>query len=954
MGTSPRQSQGMLPGSRSATPQQAGYTTAFQPNSNQSQAAQPTLYGHLQHNGSANATPSPVMSNQLRPGSVPQRVATTSPHPFSPAAQQFSVQGSPPPHSDHGSRVNTPQNGHQFMQNGSYQQGPAYSGPPSSISTPHMQQQPQPSQQFQQSQAQHAANQKMQYQIKLQQSLAQNNMQAAQRAQNMSQMPNAIPTKPMPMPSMNGQFAQGMPPQQPLQQNSRVPQNVDAFMKNLVGFMQKNNLPLDRRPVVGDRTLDLAVLYLAVTKSGGYKKISQMNQWPQIAQSLHISPNPNAPQQLKMLYEKNLLAFEQAWNMQQQRQQAQMMRQNPALTAHQPQMSPVKAMGFPGGMQQSQQYMHMQQQNLAQQNQHYQNQQALNTPMKQMLPVQSMPSLNGFATPQGNQAHNQGHVRNSLSRSMDPSPTQNGTGFTAPSPSAIRKSSSVSGLLSPKTEHAEIDGKNSSYAGVPKELSKNFDPWVRPLMDSWGGHHPAELRQLGDELAAVRPNVPSVAEMGAVDIQALNMSLQSGIRAEVRYALDTLATLSNEHRIVIDLRYCDDLMESLVDCAEEQVELLAENADEVYDLDLTSYEDVVRGCQYELEGLQDVSTYGSQDYELDRAVDRLICITTILRNFSFVEWNLKILAEKIVVKFLSTVIRYLGTRHMLLRKHVHTLDFMKDVIVLLSNIGQDIVLPGKDQAMHLLLFVLAFAPSPPPNITSSKPLVFTPYDPNIHKYLPPAVDCLAKLLARDEPNRTFYRNIFATDGNSFDLLTKTFALAISPVPEHSRKALLPTVELRKPFLMQGMLASEILVNLAPGFETGVTRTWLASQDGFAHSLMRLVEHLCKEEARQLQAEAQLEAQLAQQRGQRRGLPQDHMNPLERGSLAIIAQRSIKVLRRLVEKCLDPEDKNSAKSVPVGVWPKQESLLGAQVLRDIDPVVLSGLLGLAKLEDGILR
>lgn len=968
MGTSPRQSQSMLPSSRSQTPQQAGYT-GFQPNNNPSQApSQPTPYGHLQHNGSANATPSPVMSNQLRPGSVPQRVATTSPHPFSPAAQQFSAQGSPPSQpSEHGSRVNTPQN--QYLQNASYQPGPAYSAP-NSIPTPHMQQQQgPPPQQFQQNQqssqghAQQAANQKMVYQMRLQQSLAQNNMMAAQR-QNISLPPNTMP-KPPQMPPMNGQYPQTMRPQQLSQQAPSRPPNPDVFLKNLVGFMQKQNLPVELNPIVGDRSINLVMLYMAVQKFGGYKKVSQANLWGQVTQALQINPStsPNAPQQVKIHYDKNLLMFEEAWAAQQR--QAQMMRQNQPMASQQAQMSPVKQMGFPAGMQQqSPQYLQhiqqQQQQNLLQQ-QHLQ-QQALNTPMKQMHPGQPLPSINGYSTPQGSQGqHNQldslGHSRNSLSRSMDPSPPQNGTGFSVPSPAAIRKSSSVSGLLSPKQERAT--GKTTSPGNDEfRQLSTVYEPSKRPLKGTWGGYDISVLRAQGEKLAALRPNVPAISEMGIVDIQAVTLSLQSGIHSEVRYALDTLALLSNEQRLAIDLRYCHDLMESLVDCAEEQVELLAENADEVYDLVIPSYEDVFRGCQQEHEGLQDIPVYGSQEYELDRAVDRLICITTILRNFSFVEWNLPQLADKVLVKLVATVVRYLGTRHMLLRRYSHTLDFMKDVIVLLSNIGQDVILPGKDQAMHLLLFVLAFAPSPPPHISSHTPLVFTPYDPAIHKYLPPAVDCLAKLLARDEPNRTFYRHIFATDGHplsSFDLLTKTFALAISPVPEYSRKAPLPTIELRKPFLMQGMLAAEILVNLAPGFETGVTRAWLASQDGLATSLMRLVEFLCKEAAQQIQLEAQYEAQMQQQqRGQRRGPQQEALHHLERGSLAMIAQRAIRVLKRLVEKCLDPEDKDSVKCVPVSVWPKHENLLGAQSLRDIDPIVLSGLLGLAKLEYGISR
>src|SRR4051812_5929808 len=87
LGGSPRQAPGMLPNSRSQTPQQAPYSGFPQNNAPPQHTTQPSAYSHLQ-NGSANASPSPIMSNQLRPGGVPQRVSTASPHPFSPAGQQ--------------------------------------------------------------------------------------------------------------------------------------------------------------------------------------------------------------------------------------------------------------------------------------------------------------------------------------------------------------------------------------------------------------------------------------------------------------------------------------------------------------------------------------------------------------------------------------------------------------------------------------------------------------------------------------------------------------------------------------------------------------------------------------------------------------------------------------------------------------------------------------------------
>ncbi|KAF4635139.1 hypothetical protein G7Y89_g2955 [Cudoniella acicularis] len=935
MGTSPRQPPGMLPNSRSQTPQQAPYPGFPTSNTPQPHPPQQGPYSHLQ-NGSANASPSPIMGN-LRPGGVPQRVSTASPHPFSPAAQQF-PQASPS-QSEHGSRVDTPQNNNPYTQNPGFAQGfnqnftpppGRTSAPPqNAMSAPQMQQphlpQPQaygqqPQQQPQQSQQppQSIEQQKLLYQMRLQQQLQQRNAMAQQG----NIPPNANTMAKPQMQALNGQFP-GMRPQQPPQPSAGP--NPETFMKSLVAFMSQKNLPLDHNPVVGNRRIALINLYMTVRKFGGYRKVTAQNGWNQIAQAFQFHPmqTPNAAEQLRVHYERNLAMFEEAWQVNQQRQRAAMMQQNPNAGGPGPQMSPTKQMN-PQAMQQSQHFMQQQQQqqqqHLAQQHHLQQQQQHMQTtPVKQMAQMHhpQQQAVNGFSTPQQPPGQPrpmgpQSHARNSLSRTVDATPPQNGTSFTMPSPVSAIKQGSLA-LQSPHVDGAMRNGEPPA----PQEfnLPDVLDPKVR-VLDTYGGVELESLSRLGNTLSQSKPDVPAVMDMGHVDIHALTMSLQCGIHAEVRLALDTLASLSVEPRVQLDLRVCEDLVETLVDCAEVQVELLAENAAEVSDVMLiNSYEDVVRGCRCEQELLQDIPAFGSPEYELDRAVDRLICITTIMRNLSFYETNHPLLADELVIKFFCIVIRYLGTRNMLLRTNQNTLDFMKDVIIFLSNLAQAIELPGREQALCLLHFLLAFAPCPPPN--TSERVTFSSYDPAIHRYLPPAVDSLAKLLARDEPNRTHYKTIFASDVASsppFDLLTKTFALAISAIPDDKqdtkRGNLVPVVEARKPFLMQGMLAAEILSNLAPGYETGLAKSWLMSEDGFAQNLSRLILSLC------------LEASSAQshQRGQvaPKGVEDEALHHITLGGIA--------VLRRLGEKSRDPDDPNS--SIPVAGLPSKENLLAA--------------------------
>lgn len=194
----------------------------------------------------------------------------------------------------------------------------------------------------------------------------------------------------------------------------------------------------------------------------------------------------------------------------------------------------------------------------------------------------------------------------------------------------------------------------------------------------------------------------------------------------------------------------------------------------------------------------------------------------------------------------------------------------------------------------------------------------------MHRYLPPAVDSLAKLLARDEPNRTFYKTIFCSDSTStpsYDLLTRTFALAISAIPDDKqdgkRGALIPIVEHRKPFLMQGMLAAEILSNLAPGYESGLAKSWLTSDDGFAPNLSRLILSLC------------LEASTPSPPHVRNQPP-----PIPKGvddeALHRITMGGLAVLRRLTEKSRDPEDVTRGGVGLNGVvgFPARENVLRA--------------------------
>ena len=986
---------GALPVSRSQTPQQPPYP-GFPGNANGGQQFHaPTAYQHLQHGGASNASPSPIMQNQnFHNPSIPQRVQTISPSPFSPAVPTFGSQASPP-HSDQGSRVNTPQNG-----GGAYFPAVPYGGganqhftpPPGSTNTGS---QGGATSQYSQLPANVQQQQRMievrqQYVRQLQANNPATQHQHRQSTLNpAANHPNQINSY-----QMTGRAQQ-------MQQSMQRPNNPDHFVRGLMQFMQQRALPLNTNPIICGQQINVMQLYATVMKQGGSRRVTSIGAWPAVATSLQLPlmSYPSAGQEILDYWQRNLSAYEdvhlqmqrqqqqqqqqqqhQAQQVQQQRQRAlaeqvqiSQQAQNGDLASTPGQFSPEKQLNPNLQTQQLQHLTRMQQQSQAD----------YHSPSKQATP--SRQSLqNGYLTPQPGHIQARQPNQYATQQAGQPFPQQ------ATPPQAQRQAYPPHRHGTTMKKDSYTDGPHTAVSYTdPTDVMPRKEPiyphfiarmqsQVKTLnkknelegCETWAGIEPANLTGIVKELIKTRPNVPAVSELGVIDVRALTMSLRSGIHAEVRLALDTFASLSLDSRCLLRLETCEDLVEILIDCADEQVDLLAENAAEVSDVMLISpYEEVVRGCRLEFETLQEVPEFGSLEYDLDRSVDRLICITTILRNLSFDVANQPYLADPIIIKFMATVIRYLGTRNLLLRSHRNTLDFTKDIIIYLSNVSHKIDLPGKEEALCMLHFLLSLAPCPPPNTPGTEEIMFSTYIPSVHPYLPPAVDSLAKLLARDEPNRTFYRSIFAADSAStpsYDLLTRTFALAIAPVPDYGNadvsgtiqgpgsdtarakedmeareSELLARVKARMPYLAQGMLAAEILATLVPGPEHVLARSWLLSADGFAVNLLRLVCFLTIDIGH-LTALAPAPAPPRHLPAARSVQP----NASSEGIL-MITRRGMAVLRKLAEKCKTLE--SPAYGLLAAVLPSKATVMQALSAIDKDRQVVRQIYEYARLE-----
>lgn len=412
-------------------------------------------------------------------------------------------------------------------------------------------------------------------------------------------------------------------------------------------------------------------------------------------------------------------------------------------------------------------------------------------------------------------------------------------------------------------------------------------------------------------LLKFKHSMPQLDELGVIDIRALTLAIQSGIHGEVRLALDIIAALS--HGNPPRLKECDDLLETLVYCANDQVETLVEHSPKTSDaFQIPSYQAQIRELKREDFTLQEVQNVESVDHELNRAADRLICITTILRNLSLVPESHEDLREPSILRMITNVIQYIGTRKLFLRTHRNTLDFSKDAVMFLSALSPSINLTSKDEALSILHFLLCFAPESPP-IARQPGIAFAAYIPGMHRYFPHSIDSLTKLLARD-PNRSLYRNLFASDNTSspaYGLLTRAFGLAVGVIPDTIQDDDPGTIiAVRNATIAQGLLCAEILIDMIPTSEHQLAFTWLDSQDGFGSKLMTILLMIAKISMPE---------------------PQRHRDGRIRAEdeylgFRMINARVLVVLRSLTEKAQDAGP--FANKLPSGLFPQKQSVIQA--------------------------
>ncbi|KAI9020854.1 hypothetical protein CLU79DRAFT_754067 [Phycomyces nitens] len=270
----------------------------------------------------------------------------------------------------------------------------------------------------------------------------------------------------------------------------------------------------------------------------------------------------------------------------------------------------------------------------------------------------------------------------------------------------------------------------------------------------------------------IKPAIPHLGELGAVDIQALIMSLKSGMKMEVANALNVLTMLTVQQPS-LPLQQCEDLLDLLLDILEKDFfgystrfktppdttkpNLAGMDVDkeanyaELFDMSL----DEMKSLIPELED-------STSEIWLSLR-ERCLCIFNLFRNFSFMSENIGFLSKH--QRFVNTLARiassprenetheawFVGIRRM------DTLDHRKTILIIFSNIA--------------MMFSL--------DETTGPALVHLAHDFLLHGpetyYATLAIDLWAKIAVNYGNRKVLSQMVIQKDDGMFDLFVDLWA-----------------------------------------------------------------------------------------------------------------------------------------------------------------------------------
>ncbi|KAI9653714.1 MAG: hypothetical protein M1831_005742 [Alyxoria varia] len=870
--------------SRSQTPQQPNFPQ----------------YGHLQ-NSSAHATPSPVPPSQPyhRPDSQQshsQAGPMRSPSQFS--GQRQSIGGFPPTQNGaHPFPVNQPFGRGIPPGQGMYSNSktstpmPAPATPTAGFSNPAASMPPNMNPNM------HTDMQRQQYQMRLQHA-----QQAA--AQQMQNNIPGVPGRPQPemmdpnhpaamasrmngpaRPPMMPPASQGMKMRSPAQ----GPQmQMQSFMDSLNKFTHQRGRQLNNDPKVCGRPIHYYQLFVVVSR---IMPGQDPEKWNMVANMMNFPPQsyPTAASEIRTVYEQNMAEYLTTY-MEQMRRRNMGQGQVPPGQFPGPQGSPTSGQPLERTPQPS---VAPATPSFPANSQHQHQHQASS------VSFHASPLMNNTSTPDARLSPNASRQNDVI---VPPPPTSLNN---RPSTSSIPHGSPHQSVhkLSPQIPAPQPD----KILFPSSELETHYDTKHDKFLTYAGftltgsDDKPASMPEKANQLAHLKDRLLGYEYLGPVDLHALGMSLQSGIPSEISNALGQILSLSWHPFALAEY---EDFVDILLEFGDAQISRLAPGTDSTTDTNkFSSFETLSKLVKLEPGSLEELPTYTQEGRALDRAAARLVDVTMILSNLSHTdqnrtspiyEGNRKLISVPAVIELVSGIVEVFSCQKNAFRNPKHATDIMKNLITYLSNISDLIKFSSEAEALSLMRFLTAFAPAYSSLDTDGTTGIrFGVYQPQSHPYVPCAVDSLAKLLVKDEPNRAFYRAIFQAESTttpiSYRLLTGAFALAIAPIPEETVNipSALRISDARKPFFIQGMLAADILASMSSA-SGSVVRQWLCSEDDWAVHLHHLIVQMALSDAHHFgNAE----------RHPKTGQPID----VSMRGFTIITQRGLSMLKKLMEK-----------------------------------------------------
>ncbi|KAL1919563.1 uncharacterized protein VTP21DRAFT_2256 [Calcarisporiella thermophila] len=438
----------------------------------------------------------------------------------------------------------------------------------------------------------------------------------------------------------------------------------EQFVKSLRDFLASKNITL-RIPNMGKQPVNLYLVYLAVTRMGGYEKVTRERAWRQVAELTGIaSMTANPIQSLRKHYQNILLPFEEAHFPAGEKKQQ---------SIEQPTESqPVATSTHLGPT-------------VVPQTNYLANADAANMNLAGVpsLPTTGFPMTNNSVV--SNQLQPQMH---GLSMAMSP-PSSLMNQRMSPALSPSRRSSThqvTKSTMSPPHNHAapagvvpnqQQPGISSSPVQVPalpkttipspalkEDVTSNSSatPRKKPyvpktrVIETYGG---IDVKYF--EKFDLKPQFPSINDLGAVDIHAITMSIKSGMKMEMATALNTLTVLTSARNILLPISRCGSLLDALLDIigdyASAMGRLSTKKFKYPFEKTIPSYSELVEFSLEEQQTLQvPEERTGSERWLSLR--DRAVCAMNILRNLSFMPDNQSYLGRH--RKFLDRLIEALS------------------------------------------------------------------------------------------------------------------------------------------------------------------------------------------------------------------------------------------------------------------------------------------------------